>query len=256
MSNNQPTTFKISAINPELFSLGKVAMSPRSLSPLDLASASKNVSVEFSSLNPPQEVDAFLKYLFLDFFVNSHSTGLYNRQFELWESIAKVSTGSFETVMSGWIFSKKETPLVEISFQDTAGRPIIIAWLLREYVEEDQLKELNVYFNNFVKKINKIRLSENNLKGTFFGLPRNVDESFLERFKKLVNASDPVAKYESRLPEPASVPLNLVGFESLEPKEQSSDNEEETPWILQPSSLQVELIHPFLPVRKNSRIKK
>ena len=238
MPRENPNQFKISAANPELFTLQKVAQAPRSLSPLDLTSAGENLVIEFANPeNHHKEVDSFLRYLFLEFFVSAHSTGLYNRQQNLWESIAKVSAGNFSQLTKG-IFSKKELPVYEIRLNNSLDKTLIVAWFVDEIEDEQPVKELLQYLNDLIKKINKIRLGENVLTGAFLAVESPVDEEFVDKIKKLTGGDDPVARYDSRLPEPASIPLNLVEW-SEEPEV---------------DVLKFKLVHPHIPQR--SKLKK
>lgn len=228
--------FKISVTNPELFNLRQAAANPRSLSPLDLTSASKNISVDFEDENSVSgEARSFVDFLFLDFFVSAHRSGLYNRQASLWEAIARITSGKIEPLKKGWIFSSAICPVDEITLMDSFERPIIIARLIRELPDDEPIKELSGYLNSLVKKMNKMRLTENYLQGAFIGSPGPVQSEFTESIKKLVGAHDPIAAYDSKLPQPAGIPLNLI-----EMNVQAEDK------------VEIKLIHPQL--RKSSKM--
>lgn len=236
MSKAQSSTFKISTINPELFSIHAVARSPRSMSPHDLISASKNVKREYFDPQISGEARAFIRFLFEDYFVNAHGSGLYNRQLNMWESIAKIADGKVEPISSGWFFQKKTYPVDQITFYDGLQRVVLIAWVVKERQSEDFLKELLTYLTLLLKMVNKMKLQESVLTGVFFCFPAPTEAAFVEKVEKLVGANDPVAKYESRLPEPANIPLNLVLYEA-QAESDSSASEEANDYAVQ-------LLHP------------
>ena len=215
MAKENIIRFKISVTNPELYNLRQAALNPRSLSPLDLTSATQNVTIEFEDpdLVSPESL-SFVNFLFLDFFVSAHRSGLYNRQSNLWEAITCICKGEIEPLKKGWFFSSTICPVDEITFFDLNDKPLVLARLIRELPEQDSLKEINGYLNSLVNKVNKTRINHDYLQGVFLGAPGPVPEEFIETVKKLVGANDPVALYDSKLPQPAGIPLNVLEIDS------------------------------------------
>lgn len=127
----------------------------------------------------------------------------------------------------------KEHPVEEVFLLDSLGRPLILAWLVQDG------GEVNSIFNMLIKKVNKMKLQESPLCGVFLALPDPVDETILEKTRKFLGADDPVARYESRLPEPALIPLNLLDYRSQH----------------QADSCPIRLIHPTLRKASGSRSK-
>lgn len=240
MTKDLSAKFEISTANPELFSIHQVVHSPRSLSPHDLVNASRNVKVDFPEGGCSSLSKSFIKFLFEDFFVSAHSSGLYNRQGDLWQSIGRIASGTVEKLTSGWFFQKRSHPCDLITFEDSQGRALIFALLVKELESDDSSSELSTYLTLILKRINKLKLRENVLSGSFIICQEPFESSLKERVEKLVGASDPILKYESRLPEPALIPMNLVEFSyrHFGSDEDAIDNEED--------EIEMRLLHPRL----------
>ena len=238
MTKETLTRFEVSTKNPELFSIHSVAHSPRSLSPHDLTSAVENLKLDFHGEEPGPVSSAFVEFLFADFFVNAHSSGLYNRQLALWEAIARIGSGTINPLKTGWFLMPKEHPVEEVVFLDSLGKPVVLAWLVQE-------GDPNSILNMLIKKVNKMKLQESPLCGVFLGMPDPVDESFLDKTRNFLGADDPVARYDARLPEPALIPLNLLDYRSHD-TEDSDESEERC---------SIRLIHPTLRKASGSQSK-
>lgn len=245
MTKETLTRFEVSTKNPELFSIHSVAHSPRSLSPHDLTSAVENLKLDFHGEEPGPVSSAFVQFLFADFFVQAHSSGLYNRQLALWEAITRIGSGTINPLRTGWFLMSKEHPVEEVVLLDSLGRPLVLAWLVQDG------GEINSVMSMLIKKVNKMKLQESPLCGVFLALPEPVDETFLEKTRKFLGADDPVARYDARLPEPALIPLNLLDYRSQHQGDQANQKDQKD----QTALCSMRLIHPTLRKASGSRSK-
>src|SRR5262249_45697496 len=106
MPKNPNFTFEVRIRISEAFTLDSIARTPRTFKPKDVQSACQNNDVAAKSDDAPRSVVAFANYVMTDFFALMHATGLYNRQRQLWESLAKVSQIQVTQRMTG-IFKRR-----------------------------------------------------------------------------------------------------------------------------------------------------
>lgn len=180
------------------FNLQSVTNSPRTMTPVDVQSACSNVALEFSNDKRPSEaVVSVVNYLLTEYFATSHSSGLYNRQKQLWESLAKSVEVVCTRLITGF-WKRVDEPFVDMLFRDARGQGLLYARVVEQPVSEGKAKEI---LTTLLKRAAKLQ-SKNALAGVVLVFPEPFPEVILNRVKTLTNAGeDPVARFESKLAE-------------------------------------------------------
>jgi len=198
--------FSVSMPNPEGLSLLSIVRTPRVYKPSDLATACLNLEIAPSHGEPPDRVVRLCRYLILDFFTMAHRTGLYNRQRNLWEALSKVT--AIQVVQhSRGVFRKVVLPLYDVHLQDYKGKTMVLALFVEP---EHPLTEKQ--YASALKRLVKTAERHPGLYGVFFCALEPLPPSFIKMVAGLTGGDDPVAKYESLLPEPNSCSFNLLGI--------------------------------------------
>ncbi|HEY9784583.1 MAG TPA: hypothetical protein V6D17_04210 [Candidatus Obscuribacterales bacterium] len=211
MTSSQRHTIEIKVRNPAAYTLTTVAASPRTCTPTDIKIAGANVQIDCGSEAPPNEVVEFIDFLVTQFFALAHKSGLYNRQRVLWECIARSTRVTANKVSQG-MFKKIELPVFDLFFEDGQGMPMLFATLLqRDKIFDDQKQKAEA-FKDCLKRLEHAQRKQNTMRGLFFCCPDPFPESVLARVGELTGAHDPVARYESLLPQPWSIPINLIAM--------------------------------------------
>lgn len=195
--------FKIKQKNPLALSCEKVTGTPRIFNTAQIKSAIDNilfVDVEENIL--PEIAIKSIEYLLKDLFIYMHQTGLYNRQFKLWKSLANIIDISVFKLQKG-LFKNAELNAYVIDFFIDPKSPCISAVI----DENKDTNEFKVYLGKVVGNNNF-----NRLKGIFYFLNRLPDEHFLTKLKFDTNAFNPISKYESILLKTNDVRLNVISY--------------------------------------------
>jgi len=196
------------------FTLTTVLSAPRQCLPADVLAACQNITLEAENSETPRHFSIFATYVISEYFALAHRTGLYNRQRGLWEAIGRVVEVRVKRPQFG-IFNKVNAPFVDFSCLDSKGQTLIFASLLDEVGSESKYETdsgLKKYVEEAIKRAGKEKKRGAPLAGIFLGLPNPMPKTVLDMVARQTGASDPVARYESMLPDPLSVPLNLIGF--------------------------------------------
>jgi len=206
MKQQAPYKLTVTCPNPEGATLHKIVESPRTAKPADIELAVQNLSVARAHDNCPVLIEHVTHYLLTGFFALAHRTGLYNRQLAFWETLSKISHLEVEQLQTG-IFTQKPIPAYQLSLFDFRQRTLILALVVAAQ-------------NGNERKLTEFALSELLAKakrtpgvtGIAVFAPASMSHLLLEKITKLTNANDPVAKYESLLPAPLSIPIDLFEF--------------------------------------------
>lgn len=168
------------------------------MTPVDVQSACSNVALEFSNDKRPSEaVISVVNYLLTEYFATSHSSGLYNRQKQLWESLAKSVEVVCTRLITGF-WKRVDEPFVDMLFRDARGQGLLYARVVEQPVSEGKSKEI---LATLLKRAGKLQ-SKNALSGVVLVFPQPFPEGILNKVKTLTNAGeDPVARFESKLAE-------------------------------------------------------
>lgn len=217
MATQNISKFKIESLEPTSFSLFNVTREPRAFAPDDIKAACNNLVIRELSDSPVKlssPSQFFLHYLFTDYFQRAHQSGLYNRQRELFEAIGKVEYGESEPVSYGMFFNKVLWPCNDITLFDKDKNPLIVARVVDEkdsaVSERTDKSNAMDWLRNFVDKLNKLQTRKNCVAGAFFAFVGDFPLDLKARVENLIGVSDPVARYDCKLPPPAMLSLNLL----------------------------------------------
>lgn len=181
------------------FNLQSVTASPRTVTPVDVQSACSNVTLECPDESRPSDaVVSVTNYLLTEYFATSHSSGLYNRQRQLWESLAKSTEVVCTRLITGF-WKRVDEPFVDLLFRDARGQALLYVRVVEQPITEGKAKEVLTTLLKRAAKLNS--KSGNDLSGVVLVLPEPFAESVLNKVKALTNFPDPVARFESRLAE-------------------------------------------------------
>lgn len=244
MPNSATYKLSITNENPSNHTLNSVVMQPRVSTPIDLQAATSNIKVECDG-DCPRMLQTVVRYVFTEFFTLAHRTGLYNRQKLLWESIARVNDVAVHRLQQG-IFSKSNLPYFDLHFQDSKGRPLLLACVAEPEAamgaDGDGERKLKDSVKALQQRAEKLRSKSGTLSGVFLVYPKPFPENVLKIIEDLTGASDPVGKFESILPEPLLIPIDLLEVD-LDQLSEDGDQSTES----------VRLVHPDLVVKGRSK---
>lgn len=211
MSN--PSTYKlqIKCVDPNDFTLNSVVTAPRVCTPLNVKTACQNISIEAEGEEPPALVMACARFLLVDFFALAHRTGLYNRQPALWRSLGRVTDIEVKRQTHG-LFQKTELPIVDINFKDGKGRVAIMGVLIDDPALIDDDRKQRDFFRSTVTRAVKLRGSRGLNGGIVVFIPEPIPNNVLTDIIKQTSGTDPIARYESLLPEPIGLSIDLVEY--------------------------------------------
>lgn len=212
MPNSATYKLSITTENPSSHTLNSVVMQPRVSTPIDLQAATSNIKVECDGDCPPM-LQTVVRYVFTEFFSLAHRTGLYNRQKLLWESIARISDVAVHRLQQG-LFAKSNLPYFDLHFQDSKGRPLLLACVAEPEAvmgaDADGERKMKDAVKALQQRAEKLRSKGGTLSGVFLVYPKPFPENVLKIVEDLTGASDPVGKFESILPEPLLIPIDLL----------------------------------------------
>jgi hypothetical protein len=226
-------TYKLSVAcaNETSFSLQSVSAQPRLCTPLDLQAACNNVRIELGTPDTPLIVADLTRYLLTDFFAQAHRSGLYNRQRKLWAALARVTEVTAIRLQEG-LFSKRDIAVFDLLCTDAQNKPLILVRLLEPQFRADGDKS-TMLLQTAIHRSEKIRSEHSSLVGLVLCWRKPLPSQIKATVRQLTRANDPILRYESLLPGPLGVCLDLVEYEL-------SDGQRETSFCL---------VHPELPSR-------
>ncbi|HEY9733105.1 MAG TPA: hypothetical protein V6C89_14405 [Drouetiella sp.] len=244
MPNSATYKLSITNENPSNHSLNSVVMQPRVSTPIDLQAATSNIKVQ-SEGDCPRFVQTVVRYIFTEFFSLAHRTGLYNRQKMLWESIARVNDVAVHRLQQGF-FSKTDLPYFDLHFQDSKGRPVLLACVAEPEAlagaEGEVERRLKDAVKSLQQRAEKLRSKGGTLSGVFLVFPKPFPENVLKIIEDLTGASDPVGRFESILPEPLLMPIDLLEVDLGQLEHDAADSIDS-----------VRLVHPDLVVKGRAK---
>lgn len=196
---------KVSLKIPISLSCEKITQTPRTFKTSQIKEAIENIAFErMEEANLPDIVTKTIEFIFKDFFLYMHQTGLYNRQFKLWKTLANITQISIYKVQKG-IFEKKDLDVYIIDFSiDPKFTSIRI--IVNNQEASSSFDELKKYLNwSLISGLGK-------LKGIFYLLKSNPNGNFLSKLQDLTKTSDPISKYESIISNTGNIRLNIINF--------------------------------------------
>jgi hypothetical protein len=195
--------FKVKQKNPLALSCKKVTETPRAYSTAQIKSATENILFVDTEENILPEITIkSIEYLLKDLFIQMHQTGLYNRQFKLWKSLANIIEISVLKLQKG-LLKKNELNAYVIDFFIDPTSPCISAVI----DENENTSEFQVYLERVIGYSNL-----NRLKGVFYFLNCIPNEHFVTKLKFDTSAFDSISKYESILIKANDVRLNVISY--------------------------------------------
>ncbi len=196
-------TFKVKQKNPLTLNCEKVTETPRAYSTAQIKSATENILLVDTEENIlPEIVTKSIEYLLKDLFIQMHQTGLYNRQFKLWKSLANIIEISISRLQKGLLKKSELNAYVIDFFIDPETQ--CISGIIDENKNTDEFK---IYLDRVVFSSNL-----NRLKGIFYFLNFTPDENFITKLKFYTSSSDQISKYESILLKTNDVRLNVISY--------------------------------------------
>jgi hypothetical protein len=190
----------------EAFNLGSVTQAPRAAAAQDIVAACDNLVFEPSDNKIPNLVLAAIKFVMTVYFSEAHQSGLYNRQLRLWEIISKIAVVEVQPITKGF-FQKVALPAYELLFKTVSGKTPIVALVIEPSYGSNHLELLK----DFLAKVAKMQAqSGNQTKGVFVVSDSPFPPAILSFVEKAIGADDPVARFDSVLPAPYQVHINLV----------------------------------------------
>ena len=196
--------FKIKQKNPLALNCKKVTETPRTFNTAQIKSAIENILfVDIEENILPEITIKSIEYLLKDLFIQMHQTGLYNRQFKLWKSLANIIEISVSKLQKG-LFKKSELNAYVIDLFIDPRFPCISAII----DENKNTNKFKIYLDKVISCSNL-----NRLKGIFYFVNYMPDEDFISKLKFHTNAFDPISKYESLLLKTNDVRLNVISYE-------------------------------------------
>lgn len=230
--------FNVNQVNPEAINFKTVVTNPRIYKPQDLQIASANLEIvplQEGATNP--HVQCLVDFIVTEFFSMAHRTGLYNRQRALWESASRITDVEVYQHTKG-IFQRSPLPIFDLVFLDHKKRTLIMSRLVEPGSGTSE-KVLQRLLKQFIRNATR---TEGRL-GLFFCAGEPFPVSVCNQVAKMTNADDPVGKYESMLPEPLSIPLDLLAMDSPAQVEAEDGT---------PSVQSIRLAHPDLTVGRRA----
>lgn len=247
----------IKNLNPDAFSLYSVVSNPRDVTPYDLQAACNNVLIEPDGDKlPAPDVMSLVHYLLTDYFQLAHRTGLYNRQKDLWESIARISQIEVALLKTG-MFNMQSLPVYEIDCYTSNQQPAILARLIKPQKRSDFDRRCLNYLGSFVKRITKLHSSKATLKGCFICFPEPISQTVLSKAQEIAGGDDPVNRFEARLAEPVNIPLDVLAMDysslqNLSLQEGANESEDNGTELPERRTLySVRLAHPQIKDRRS-----
>lgn len=204
MARKPEFSLQISIVDTEEICPVSIVKSPRTFRPQDLAFACANLSFAGKE-KVPKSLLAIVQFVVSGYFQLAHTSGLYNRQIKLWESIAKIKSVEIYQQEQG-LFLKSKKPEYHIVFLDHKKRPVVLAYHVNSFESSSAYLK---GFKDFIRQIGQAQV----LEGLFVSCPRPFPAPALEYVRKETRSKDKIASYESIFPK-FGIPMNLLELES------------------------------------------
>ena len=195
------------------FTITSVLSAPRQCRPVDVKAALSGIELVYLTAQIPNDLAAVVSFIIVDFFTLAHSTGLYNRQKMLWESIGRVVQVDMSRPQIGLFFKRTSAPWVDLYFRDGKGNVLLFASLTDP---QPNIADKKQFIKGVISRAEEIQKRQGFLHGIFLAMDSPIPELVSEMVERMTNASDPVGKYESLLPAPLQIPMNILAVESTE----------------------------------------
>lgn len=202
---------RIKSLENDAFGLYSVVANPRDVSPHDVKAATQNIGLEFEGKKPARDIVSLVNYVLAGYFEYAHRTGLYNRQKELWESVARATSCKVEIVREGVLVPIK-LPVLDLFFYNSQNVPIIVARLVKPQKRKDFDRRCERYLSSFIQKVTKLQTRKGTLTGAMICFPNPVGSNVIAKVQSKVGANDPANRFDSRLP-PTGIYFDVVAMD-------------------------------------------
>lgn len=202
---------RIKCLENDAFGLYSVVANPRDVSPQDVKTATQNTALEFEGKKPARDIVSLVNYVLSGYFEYAHRTGLYNRQRELWESIARTTSCKVEIVRQGVLIPIK-LPVLDLYFYNSQNVPLILVRLVKPQRRKDFDKRCERYLSSFIQKVTKFQTRKGTLTGAMICFPDPVGANVIAKVQNKLGANDPANRFDSRLP-PTNIPFDVVAMD-------------------------------------------
>ncbi len=196
--------------NPLIITCDKITHNPRTIKTSLIKEAVENINiVDIEEDKLSDLISSSISFIVKDFFLYMHQTGLYNRQFKLWETLAKLTSAEVFQVQGG-IFKKKDLNCYIIDFFiDPKSSPSIKVIINNENKNSGFYDDFKFYLDRFVA------YNFGKLKGLFYLSKEDMDQDTISKLEFLTEVSDPISKYESVVSS-KNVTLNIINFSNID----------------------------------------
>lgn len=205
ISKKEMGKFKVTIKNPLGLTCEKITQTPRAFNTAQIKSAIENISfIDIEEKIFPLVLIRTTEFILKDFFLYMHQTGLYNRQFKLWRTLANITEITLFKLQKG-IVKKGDLNVYMIDLFIDPKAPCISV-IIDENIES-KYKDFKIYLSKaLLGSILK------RLKGIFYFLNTEPEEEFIRQLELITNTSDPILKYESKLLTGRDIRLNVVSY--------------------------------------------
>jgi hypothetical protein len=212
MSNQSLRVLSIKTISADAYGLRSVVDNPRNATPQDVLAACQNTAVLFQGKKPARDVVSLVNYVINGYFQYAHKTGLYNRQKEMWDAIARIDHCKVDIVRQGVLLPIK-LPVLDVTFYNTQKVPIILTRLVKPQKRRDFDKRCERYLSSFIQKVGKMHSRNGTLTGAMIFMPSPVGANVIAKVQNKVGANDPANRFDSRLPQPVDIPFDVIAMD-------------------------------------------
>lgn len=211
ISKKEIGKFKLALKNPLGLTCEKITETPRVFNTAQIKNATENISfidVEENILPalPPKAVE----YLLKDFFLYMHQTGLYNRQFKLWRTLANITQVSISRLQKG-LLKKNNLNAYMIDFFIDPKAPCIKAVI--DEGSPNTYTAFKAYLSKALAGLNKDRI-----KGVFYFTNTGLTKDFIDELSLIIEVDDKISKYESAIQDSLDIRLNIIRFSGEDKK--------------------------------------
>lgn len=213
MSLPETQTIQIKVRNPAAYTLNHVVAEARSCAPQDLNLACANVDLSETTGKVVAEVSEFVNFVVTDFFSLLHRSGLYNRQKALWESIGRATKVSIYPVTQG-LFRKEDLPIFDVHFEDPSASTTVFALVVQSHAKWKDEKYVIGTFKELLHRAGQLDRKRPSLRAILIVAPKPFSKALLTQVEKMIGGQDPLARYESVLPAPLNVHIDLIEYGS------------------------------------------
>lgn len=196
--------YKIKPSKPFELTPEKIAQNPRSFNTSEIKIATENLQIVEQDECLSEKLIKLSKYIFNGFFFQMHQSGLYNRQLKLWKNIGNINQVVFYKIEKG-IIKKKETNIFFVDFL-TSSKSIV----MRAIIPENNITDFKEFKTYLLASLS----NSGDIKGIFHFTNKELSNDFQGALDQVVDTSDQISKYESKLIGTNEIRLNIIKYKN------------------------------------------